>query len=409
MGMRDRGGPRSWTRQGSGLHRPEPWRVQLRPSGSEAWRVQQRQTAHPAWWIDATTIASSSIDPKAASGVASTDEGRVEGVLLIAKSPVSLHRLAKLAGLPDATRARTLVRTINETYRRDGRGLTIETVAGGVRMMSHPSVAPWLGRLGYLPVPVKLSGPMLETLAVVAYREPVTRADVESVRGLACGEILRQLLSVDLIRIAGRSEELGRPYRYATTTKFLKIFGLPSLSALPPIDAGSPLGDSSLPPTSPPDPLPSTPSGSPENPMPTLLEPMTNSPALAVASPRRRKRPGDSRRSGSIGPVAIGPAAIIEDEEDDLYEKGPDVDDDDLEDDDDWEDDDTDTGSDDEEEEDDDVEEDEADEDEAEEDEGWQEVSDDDSEEDWGDDDDEEDDDDDDWDDAAEDDEDWTE
>ncbi len=76
---------------------------------------------------------------------------------------------------------------------------------------------------------------MMETLAVVAYRQPVSRASAEAVRGVACGELLRQLMERDLIRIVGRSEELGRPYLYGTTKRFLQLFGLPNADALPPI------------------------------------------------------------------------------------------------------------------------------------------------------------------------------
>ena len=386
------------------MHRQRPARLIPADRDPRRWV----RTAHPADWPDRPAeLRAETSEPKdQAAGPSSTgegtDEGHVEGVLLIAKSPMSLRRLAALAGLPDATRARTIVRSLNETYRRDGRGLTIEMVAGGARLMSHPSVAPWLGRLGYLPATTKLSTPMIETLAVVAYREPVTRAEVESVRGLACGEVLKQLLGTELIRIAGRSEELGRPYQYATTTKFLKIFGLPSLSGLPPIDAPTPLGDSSGGTPSPSNPAPSSaPSGSPELPMPTLLDPPTILASIPIAAGRGRQGNPVTRDRDDVAATANTPAAVIEDEEDDLYEKGPEVDDEDDDDvEDDWDDD----------EEDDEVEDDaeEDEDDEEDEDEGWQEVSDDDSEEDWGDDDEEEEDDDD-WDDAAEDDEDWTE
>jgi segregation and condensation protein B len=80
---------------------------------------------------------------------------------------------------------------------------------------------------------IRLSPPALETLAVVAYRQPVLRAEVEAIRGVACGEILRQLMERDLLRIVGRSEELGRPLRYGTTKRFLEVYGLSSLDQLP--------------------------------------------------------------------------------------------------------------------------------------------------------------------------------
>jgi len=160
---------------------------------------------------------------------------RAEAVLLMAKTPLSPRKLAQMAHLADATEARTLVRQLNHTYETLGRAIRVEQVAGGFRMMTRPFLAPWLARLGHLPQIERLSTPMMETLAVVAYRQPVSRASAEGVRGVTCGELLRQLMERDLIRIVGRSEELGRPYLYGTTKHFLQHYGLPRVDALPPI------------------------------------------------------------------------------------------------------------------------------------------------------------------------------
>ena len=84
-----------------------------------------------------------------------------------------------------------------------------------------------------MPGETRLSAPALETLAVIAYRQPVPRADIEAIRGVNCGEILRQLMDRELVKIGGRSEELGRPYLYATTKRFLELFGLNQLDELP--------------------------------------------------------------------------------------------------------------------------------------------------------------------------------
>lgn len=161
---------------------------------------------------------------------------RLEAVLLLAKTPLTSRKLAQLAHLADGTETRTLVRRLNQIYDNLGRSIRIEQVAGGFRMLTRAAYAPWLARLGHLPSAVRLSSPMMETLAVVAYRGPVSRADIEAIRGVACGELLRQLMERDLIRISGRSEELGRPYLYDTTKQFLQLFGLPSGDALPPIN-----------------------------------------------------------------------------------------------------------------------------------------------------------------------------
>jgi segregation and condensation protein B len=105
-----------------------------------------------------------------------------------------------------------------------------------MQLVTRSKFAGWLRRLAHVPREERLSPPAMETLAVVAYRQPVVRADIEAIRGVSCGEILRQLLERDLVRIAGRSEELGRPYLYATTKRFLELFGLRNIRDLPYIE-----------------------------------------------------------------------------------------------------------------------------------------------------------------------------
>ncbi len=105
-------------------------------------------------------------------------------------------------------------------------------VAGGFQLLSRPKFAPWLRRI-HGQAEVRLSAPAIETLAVVAYRQPILRADIEAIRGVQCGEILRQLMERDLVRIVGRSEDLGRPFLYGTTRQFLQVFGLRHLDELP--------------------------------------------------------------------------------------------------------------------------------------------------------------------------------
>jgi segregation and condensation protein B len=135
--------------------------------------------------------------------------------------------------LADGTEARTLIRRLNRWYDETGSAFRAEELAGGFQLLSRPKFGGWLRRLYNSPVEVRLSGPALETLAVVAYRQPVLRAEVEAIRGVDCGEILRQLMERDLVRTAGRADELGRPYWYATTKRFLQVFGLRHLDDLP--------------------------------------------------------------------------------------------------------------------------------------------------------------------------------
>ncbi|HEY4312888.1 MAG TPA: SMC-Scp complex subunit ScpB [Pirellulales bacterium] len=157
----------------------------------------------------------------------------VEAVLLISNEPITNRRLSQAAGLADPTQARTLVRRLNEAYLRDGSPFRVEEVAGGWQLMTHQSFGGWLRRLHPWGCGIRLSSPALETLAVVAYRQPVLRAEVESIRGVQCGEMLRQLMDRDLVRIVGKSHDLGRPFLYGTTPRFLRTFGLRHLDDLP--------------------------------------------------------------------------------------------------------------------------------------------------------------------------------
>jgi segregation and condensation protein B len=157
----------------------------------------------------------------------------VEAVLFAAKEPISFRRLAAASGLPDATAARTVVTEINQRLDAEGRAFRVEEVAGGVQMLTRQAFATWVRRRPEVPSEQLLSQAMLETLAIIAYRQPIVRAEIEAIRGVNCDEILRQLLQRTLIRIAGRHEDLGRPYLYETTRTFLQLFGLPSLDNLP--------------------------------------------------------------------------------------------------------------------------------------------------------------------------------
>ena len=158
---------------------------------------------------------------------------RLEAVLFLSREPLHSRKLSQLAGLSDGTQARSLVRELNREYDRIGRAFAIKQVAGGFQMRTRPMFATWLQKIRNSPSAVRLSGPAMETLAVVAYRQPVLKADVEAIRGVSCGELLRQLLDRGMVRITGRSTELGNPFLYGTTRRFLEVFGLASIEALP--------------------------------------------------------------------------------------------------------------------------------------------------------------------------------
>ena len=158
---------------------------------------------------------------------------RVEAVLFFSANPLTSRKISQLAGLDDGTQARTIIRKLNQHYNEQNRSFHVKRSAGGFRLLTRPQFSKWLRQLEHIPKPVRLSGPAMETLAVVAYRQPIIKADIEAVRGVSCGEMLRQLLEKGLVRISGRSEELGRPYLYSTTRDFLVHFGLNSLDSLP--------------------------------------------------------------------------------------------------------------------------------------------------------------------------------
>jgi segregation and condensation protein B len=158
---------------------------------------------------------------------------RLEAVLLLAREPMNTRKLAQLAHLADGTEARTLIRRLNRWYDETGSAFVAEELAGGFQLLSRPQFAGWIRRAHGAPAEVRLSAPALETLAVVAYRQPVMRSQIEAIRGVDCGEILRQLMERGLIKAAGRAEELGRPYLYATTKRFMQVFGLKHLDDLP--------------------------------------------------------------------------------------------------------------------------------------------------------------------------------
>jgi segregation and condensation protein B len=122
---------------------------------------------------------------------------------------------------------------LNTQYREQRRAFTIEHVSGGYRMMTLPEHAPVIAAMHRSKATTRLSKPALETLAIIAYRQPITRAELEAIRGVACGEVVRTLMDRRLVKITGRAEELGRPMLYGTTRQFLDTFGLASVKDLP--------------------------------------------------------------------------------------------------------------------------------------------------------------------------------
>jgi len=205
------------------------------------WGTSQRErrgSRHATWRAGERRQA------EAKNGLARREPraARVEAVLLVASEPLTSRKIARFASLADGTEARTLVRRLNQLYDLRGCAFRVEEVAGGFQLLTRARFGVWLRRLLQAPLETRLSGPALETLAVVAYRQAVVRAEVEAIRGVQCGEMLRQLMERDLVRIVGRSDELGRPFLYGTTRRFLQVFGLRDLDELPRADMLRPAG-----------------------------------------------------------------------------------------------------------------------------------------------------------------------
>jgi segregation and condensation protein B len=162
------------------------------------------------------------------------DEQRriIEALLLASSEPVSARRLGAVVPESSAQEVRERVAELNSAYEAEGRAFRIEEVAGGLQLRTLPELAPYVQALRPAP-PLRLSRAALETLAIVAYKQPVTRAELEDVRSVDVGAVLRSLLERKLVRIAGHREVPGRPMLYATTPRFLEVFGLGSLSDLP--------------------------------------------------------------------------------------------------------------------------------------------------------------------------------
>ena len=156
----------------------------------------------------------------------------VEALLFAADEPLSARRLAAM--IDDTTGSvADLVRDLNADYLREDRAFHVQEVAGGYRLVTRPEFATWVADLRASDSSPRLSQAALETLSIVAYKQPVTRAELESIRGVTVDGVLKTLVERELVRITGREEGMGRPLLYGTTDYFLEYFGLPSLDALP--------------------------------------------------------------------------------------------------------------------------------------------------------------------------------
>jgi segregation and condensation protein B len=160
----------------------------------------------------------------------------LEAMLFGTQHPLTAAKLIELMGIKSVKPIRSAVKSLNEHYENTQRSFRIEQVAGGYQMLTLPCFGESLKKLHHREIDAKLTKSALETLAIIAYKQPILRADVEAIRGVACGETIRSLMEKHLVKIAGRAEEPGRPILYGTTKRFLELFGLNTLRDLPQSD-----------------------------------------------------------------------------------------------------------------------------------------------------------------------------
>ncbi len=156
----------------------------------------------------------------------------IEAVLFSTGEPVPIRQLAELfeVSIHDVRQA---VEELRLDYVNSGRAYRIEDISGGVQILTLPRFEPWIRRYLSKARDSRLSAAAFETLAVIAYKQPITKADLEAIRGVQCAPILKTLMDRNLIKVVGREDTLGKPLLYGTTKRFLESFGLPSLSGLP--------------------------------------------------------------------------------------------------------------------------------------------------------------------------------
>lgn len=211
----------------------------------------------------------------------------IESLLFVAEDPLTAQTLSKAAGNRDISEVRTALEELIEEYRRRDGGFYLARVAGGYQFRTPPENTQWIKRL-IQPNAPRLSKAALETLAIIAYKQPVIRADIDRIRGVDSGGVIRMLLERKLLRVLGRKEIPGRPLIYATTKLFLQVFDLKDLKDLPSpkeieemaLESGPAAGSDEPAGTGAANEIdePQAPSPSPDDPQPPELPPVDKSP-----------------------------------------------------------------------------------------------------------------------------------
>lgn len=204
----------------------------VQPGPDEAAGAAQASGQYVPADADAPATPAPAADDDAAAQQADVD-ATVEAILFASDKPLPATAIAKIGEFVSARVVRLAMASLNAKYESIGCSFRIVDIAGGLQMQTLPQYSDVLSRLIKSRGESRLSQAAMEALAVVAYRQPVLRADIEAIRGVACGEVLRSLMDRNLVKIVGRAEEIGRPMLYGTTKFFLEVFGLSGLDDLP--------------------------------------------------------------------------------------------------------------------------------------------------------------------------------
>lgn len=169
--------------------------------------------------------------------------GILEALLFVSHEPITLDRLVQTIGCVPKQEIRETLTKLQQQLDSGDRGIQLVEIAGGFQLVARPDCAPWIKRFGKIKNAPKLSRSALESLAIIAYKQPIVRAEIEKIRGVETSGVIRTLLERKLVRMVGRKEEPGRPIMYGTTKFFLQHFGLRDLSELPPLREFKELGE----------------------------------------------------------------------------------------------------------------------------------------------------------------------
>jgi segregation and condensation protein B len=186
--------------------------------------------------MDDETQAGDVTDDLAGGAPGTPPKAVIEALLFASDAPLAAARIREVVGQMEDEEIRAAIDTLRDEYREGGRAFDIVEIEGGYQVLSRPEFASWVERLFVERRKTRLSRPALETLSIIAYKQPIVKAEIEMIRGVSSDGVIRTLLERNLITITGRAEGVGRPLLYGTTREFLNYFGLNELTDLPKVE-----------------------------------------------------------------------------------------------------------------------------------------------------------------------------